>query len=32
MHVLRQFLKVFKALNVKINFNVELLNQSVELA
>jgi DNA-binding XRE family transcriptional regulator len=25
-------LKVFKALNVKINFNVELLNQSVELA
>jgi DNA-binding XRE family transcriptional regulator len=25
-------LKVFKALNAKINFNVELLNQSVELA
>ncbi len=25
-------LKVFKALNAKINFNVELLNQTVELA
>ena len=25
-------LKVFKALNAKINFNVELLNQQVELA
>jgi len=25
-------LKVFKALNVKINFNVELLNQKVKVA
>jgi len=25
-------IKVFKALNAKINFNIELLNQSVHLA
>lgn len=29
---LETIIKVFKALNAKINFNVELLNQSVKLA